>query len=1032
MKCNNPFFIAGVLSLAVFILWSCILQAEPRKSVRNVLILNSYHPTFLWTERINKSIRSTFKQAGLQVNYYSEYLDTKRFSPETYSRSHLQLFEKKYRNESFDLIISSDNNALDFLLQYRGRLFPGVPVVFCGYNNFSDSILARQSAITGVVEEIDIAANLRLIQDLLPRTQTIALINDSTPTGIANQARFEQAIKAFEQNLDVRYLVNTETDTLKAALKALPQDAAIMLFRFHRDKSGVRYTFNEYVSLVTSHTDLPIFTLWYYHFAPEVLGGIAVTGNAQGRSAAQMGIKILQGTPADSIPIIRESPNHAFFNYPKLREYEIAHSELPQERIILNEPETFLYKYRPYIIGAGLVGSLLVLIIIFLWLNIQRRKSAEHALRVSEQYLNDIIEFLPIGIGVSDFQGNILKINRKFRELFGYRHEEIPTISDWTLRAYPDPDYRARMERLWGNDMKRANEEGIESPPREYRITCKDGSEKMIEITLKPGVKTHLVTFADLTGRRKAEQALADSERRFEKIMEHSPDAIFIADRQGYYRYVNKKASALFGYTLEELKTMNIKDLDAESTGKELPGSFHYLIRHGSMFIERNLRRKDGRVIPVDLNAVVLPNGLVYGSCRDISQRKQVEQKLRDSERELTFLFNTINDPVFVHKFHYEGFAPFEKVNDQACRLYGYSRETFAQMTAWDISVQEDAARYARTEVRRQLDKQGRHLIRAIHVKRSGEHFPVEINSGVTELGGQKYIISVVRDISERVNYEEELEKQNREYAALNEEYVRINQELNSKIEQISRINQELEKARDKAQESDRLKSAFLANMSHEIRTPLNSILGFSAYFQKHTLSREKIDKYARVISKNGNYLLELINDIIDISKIESGELKPQVTEIYLPDFLDELYHTFYTDMQEKGKQKVAFRVQPCEKNKTVETDETRLRQIMINLLKNAIKFTDEGSITLGATCETHSVVLYVKDTGIGISKEDQKMIFKRFRQGTVFTDKQHGGTGLGLAIAKASAAMLGGELWVESALHQGASFYLRIPLKMH
>jgi PAS domain S-box-containing protein len=245
---------------------------------------------------------------------------------------------------------------------------------------------------------------------------------------------------------------------------------------------------------------------------------------------------------------------------------------------------------------------------------------------------------------------------------------------------------------------------------------------------------------------------------------------------------------------------------------------------------------------------------------------------------------------------------------------------------------------------------------------------------------------------------------------------------------------QELIKAKEKAEEADKLKSSFLANMSHEIRTPMNGILGFASLLKMPELTESKKNKYIDLINSNGQSLLALIEDIIDIAKIESDKLSVKKSACQLDNLMEDLYITFSELIKNQNKSnKISLVKNFTLKNKTILTDVYRLRQIMVNLLGNAMKFTETGTIEYGFTLETSEtngskLKFFVKDTGIGIPKDKLGLIFERFRQVDDSYSRKYGGAGLGLAICKNLSKMLGGEMWCESKYKQGSSFYFTIP----
>jgi PAS domain S-box-containing protein len=243
----------------------------------------------------------------------------------------------------------------------------------------------------------------------------------------------------------------------------------------------------------------------------------------------------------------------------------------------------------------------------------------------------------------------------------------------------------------------------------------------------------------------------------------------------------------------------------------------------------------------------------------------------------------------------------------------------------------------------------------------------------------------------------------------------------------------ELLNAKEHAQKSDRLKSAFLANMSHEIRTPMNGILGFSALLKEPDLTGEDQQKYIRIIEKSGARMLNIINDIVDISKIEAGLMEVNMKESNINDQIEYIFTFFKPETDGKGM-RLSYRNSLPEKEAIIITDREKIYAILTNLVKNAIKYTDGGSIDFGydvvKTQHETSLQFFVKDTGIGIAKNRQEAIFERFIQADIEDPKALQGAGLGLTIAKAYAEMLGGKIWVKSDEGIGSTFYFTIPYK--
>lgn len=260
----------------------------------------------------------------------------------------------------------------------------------------------------------------------------------------------------------------------------------------------------------------------------------------------------------------------------------------------------------------------------------------------------------------------------------------------------------------------------------------------------------------------------------------------------------------------------------------------------------------------------------------------------------------------------------------------------------------------------------------------------------------------------------EELASQNEVKEKKAAELIIANKELAFQNKEKEKRAAELIVAKEHAEESDRLKSAFLANMSHEIRTPMNSILGFAGLLNTPNLTGEKQQEYIRVIETSGERMLNIINDIVSISKIESGILDVNISESNINEQMERVYNFFKAETEKKGIL-LSFNNLLLEKDFIIKTDKEKLYAILTNLVKNAIKFTNEGSIEFGCVKKEKFIEFYIKDSGVGICQEQKKLIFERFRQGSESLNRSYEGVGLGLSISKAYVELLGGEIWIKS-----------------
>jgi signal transduction histidine kinase/CheY-like chemotaxis protein len=276
----------------------------------------------------------------------------------------------------------------------------------------------------------------------------------------------------------------------------------------------------------------------------------------------------------------------------------------------------------------------------------------------------------------------------------------------------------------------------------------------------------------------------------------------------------------------------------------------------------------------------------------------------------------------------------------------------------------------------------------------------------------------------------EELKEKQAELKSAHELVNEMYAELEEINEQLHISNAELTRAKEKSEEADRLKSAFLSNMSHEIRTPLNAIVGFSSLLAENSTSPEAREEYNHIIISNSNMLLHIIDDILDLSKIEAGQLKIYKETFPVNMVLSELYESFRTTKSDDPVKMILSL--PVETDPVLNSDPVRFRQILSNYLSNAVKFTRKGRIELGYHWDNpDEITFFVRDSGIGIRKEDLENVFSRFWKADINDERFYSGTGLGLAISKKLSEALGGRIWAESLPDKGSSFYLAFPVNL-
>lgn len=503
-----------------------------------------------------------------------------------------------------------------------------------------------------------------------------------------------------------------------------------------------------------------------------------------------------------------------------------------------------------------------------------------------------------------------------------------------------------------------------------------------------------------------AKERIEKSEKKFRELFEKSGDAFLIIEN-GKFVDCNEATVKLLKYNNKN-KILNARPSelspllqpDGRNSVEKANELIETTLKNGTHRFEWNHKKSTGEIFPVEVLLTAILNEpnkkVIHTVWRDITNRKKADNQLRQSE----YLLNATG---------------------QLAKVGGW---------LWDIEKQEmywTKETYQIHEVDPNNFKIGskEHIELGLECyneedrKIISEAFQECVNLGksydlefpfISVKGQNKWIRTTA--ICEKTNG-----KPTRVIGNLMDITYRKKTELNLKA------------ALEKSKESDRLKSAFLANMSHEIRTPMNGILGFANLLKEQELSGDEQKKYIGIIEKSGDRMLNIINDLIDISKVESGQMDIQISKADINKQIEYIYTFFKPEVEKKGM-KLFFKTPSTSEEATIYTDREKIFAILTNLVKNAIKYSDTGFIEVGYETKNNFIKFYVKDTGNGIAPQMQKLIFDRFIQAHTDGEKAIQGAGLGLSISKAYVEMLGGEIWVESKLNEGSTFYFTIPLK--
>ncbi len=484
--------------------------------------------------------------------------------------------------------------------------------------------------------------------------------------------------------------------------------------------------------------------------------------------------------------------------------------------------------------------------------------------------------------------------------------------------------------------------------------------------------------------------------KHFDFVMKHGNDIILLIDSDMNIVEANERAVSTYGYPREKLIGMNVSEIRTPTEVPMLADHVKNLNEAGSSYIETIHLRSDGTTFPIEISAytVEVEGKRFYQSIgRDITDRKRTEEEMRESNKKLSTIINNLRGVVF--RCNNDRNWTMQYISDGIYELAGYLPNEF---------INNKIRTYSSI-----IDPEDVNMVwNTIHdALETGYLYTIEYRI-ITSSGNRKWVWERGRGY-----YEDE------KLVAL-EGFI-------SDITERKRIEEELIRAKEKAEQSDRLKTAFLHNISHEIRTPMNAIVGFTTLLDSPDTNDESRKQYIDIIYQSSNQLLSIITDIVDISNIETGQVKITHSAINLNNLIRNLFDQYRMRAQQQNLV-LNFSTHLDEGEAMVVTDETKVIQIFSNLLNNALRFTKKGRIELGYVVRGDMVECFVSDTGIGIAPEHQEKVFERFFQVEGPSSKQYSGTGLGLSISKAYAELLGGSIWLISTPGEGSLFCFSIP----
>jgi two-component system cell cycle sensor histidine kinase/response regulator CckA len=993
--------LAGVLLCFVIIFMVNSKGWAAETPQKRVLVLHSYYLGFTWTDNITKGINEAFAPLIGKVELYYEFMDAKRHPEPDYLKSLTKLYQLKYPAGTIDLIICSDDQALTYLLTTGAQLFPNVPVVFCGVNDYDVSMHSRGRPLTGVIERIDPMSTLDIALKLHPNTRRIVVITDSTRTGRAIHATAQNIFKKYEGRLKFSYLYDYTMEELQQEVAKLSKETLVFLFVFNRDRSGKNFTHENSLQLIKNHCNVPIYSFWNFYLDHGIVGGMITNGQSQGKVAAALAIRILEGEIVYEIPVITESPNEFMFDYKQLQRFSISRDLLPKDSVIINLPGGFYEKYRKYLRGFILILLVQMGIIIILAVNIMQRRRAQVALRASEEKYRSLIETLSDIVFTLDLDGKFTYFNPEFEKIAGYKTHDFLGKHFIELLApeYVEPTLARFKKGLSGEPIPAYEIEAIHRDglriPLELKVSSIVGSE---------GKPTGRIGIArNIRDRKHIEEALRESEARFRSIVENSHNGILIVDEFYKFIYVNDELCRMLDYPREEIIGHDFREFLDDEAIKIV--SDHYIRRQkyegAPRRYEFNVVRKDGTKRRVEISSSVITdtsgNVQTVAQLLDITERTRAEETLKESEKKYRLITENTDDFIAIINFN----GNFVYASPSYEKL-GYHAEVLVGMSVFDLIHPEDRIHLMsmRNSYERLLssdvpEAQKEDIVEYLEFRfldTWGEWHNIETTANVVKgITGEGYdALCVSRDITRTKHLESQLQQA-------------------QKMEAVGTL---------------------AGGIAHDFNNLLMGIQGNASLMildidgtHPHYDRLKNVEQYV----KNG---AELTKQLLGFARGGKYEVKPT-------DLNDLLKKN--SEMFGRTKKEITIHRKLQENIWPVEVDQGQIDQVLLNLYVNAwqampgggelyietVNITlDENYVKPHHATPGRYVKIAIADTGSGMDNATKARIFDPF-----FTTKEMGrGTGLGLASAYGIIVNHNGIITVDSEKGSGTVFSIYLP----
>ncbi|OQW98465.1 MAG: hypothetical protein BWK74_04465 [Desulfobacteraceae bacterium A6] len=990
MKKSLLLFISFIVLLTAPLLHAAktVEQSEPEIARQEILILNSYHPGYAFSDDEQAGVIDVFREKDKNWIPVIEYLYLKRLPDGRHLAELKKLFRLKYQNKKFSVVIAMDNPALEFAIDNQADLFGNAPIVFCGINNYTPSLLKGRSDVTGIVEAIDIAGTIEVMLRLHPATQEIFSPNDYTATGLAMRKELEALVPRFAK-VRFRFTDPLTMEELLKELEGLPKDSLVLQIGFITDKSGRAFDISETTELFYEHSPVPIYSTYEQRLGFGIVGGKLLSPRIHGANAARIALRVLAGEKASAIPVVFESDSQFMFDYKVMSRFGIPLSALPENSTVINKPVSFYAAHRVVIQTASGIVVFLAVVISLLTINIIQRRRSSEVIRRSEERFRRVTESLQEAVWSADLSGQFDFLSPAMAHIYGRPISEMKVNPDfWIEATYPEDQaaVHASKETL-------IRDQRVEL---EYRIILPDDTvrwvaDRKLFLLNEHGEPSRIAgILSDITERKRAEEALSRSEENFRRSLDDSPMGVRIVTKKGETVYANREILNIYGYdSMEALDSTPVKN-------RYTPESYaDYLIRREKRQqgidvppeYEISIVRKDGEVRHLQVfRKEILWDGerqfqVLYN---DITERKKAEEALGESELRYKELFDNISSGVAIYDVKDNGndfvLKDFNKAGEQ---LDGDRKEDIVGKSIYQI--RPGIKEFGLLDVFKRVWETGipEHYPAQFYederLKKWFENYVYKLPTGE--------IVAVYDDITDRKQAEEKLRASQQQLRALAERLQQIREEERVLI----------------AREIHDVMGGGLTGLKMDLNWLMHNVKKTESY-------KEHDELMSRFLSINEN----IDHMIKETRRISTGLRPPFIDDLGLISAIDWQLSEFTGRTGILHELTTQFEHVNMEKDKAVGVFRI-FQEMLINVIRHSratkvVVFLREDERDLFGD---ENLVLEVRDNGRGITDDE-------------ILDKKS----LGLLGMKERAMVFGGEFSIRGEPGGGTTVVLKIPRK--